>query len=145
MEPTEKRRKISVIAEAKKFLSKGDLPRTFDILSKGAEKGDVMACFDAGLILLKGVGSFHDEKEGLKLIKRGMELKKAQPKEDWSSEGSVIEAMKMDSLELNCLFLVTFFVFSFFHLPFFPYILVLGEKELHLFYRHSDHIHTSLH
>ena len=55
-EPKQEGTGISPIIEAKSFLSQGNVTRAFGVLKKGAENGDVMACFDCGFMMIQGIG-----------------------------------------------------------------------------------------
>ena len=47
---------ISSIIEAKSLLSNGDEAGALAVLKKAAKNGDVMACYDAGFMMIQGIG-----------------------------------------------------------------------------------------
>ena len=91
---------ISPIIEAKSLLSNGDVAEAFAVLKKGAEGGDVMACYDCGFMMIQGIGCKYDVKGGIELMDKGMELEKDFEEDlSWKSDGSIselFEAQKMD-------------------------------------------------
>ena len=64
LEPQQKRRRNYSIIEAKFLLSNGDEARALAVLKKAAESGDVMACYDAGFMMIQGIGCDKDPKGG---------------------------------------------------------------------------------
>ena len=105
-EPKQKRQRISPIIEAKSLLSNGDVEGAFAVLKKGAENGNVMACFDCGFMMIQGIGCEKDWEGGWKLISKGVELEKESSNMSWKSDGSVSELFEPQSMELGCLFLL---------------------------------------
>ena len=95
---------ISSIIEAKSLLSKGDVAGAFSVLKKGADNGNVMACFDCGFMIIQGIGCEKNWKGGLQLIYKGMELEKQPSNIHWKSDGSVTEFLKPQSIFLPSLF-----------------------------------------
>ena len=105
-EPKQKDTGTSPIIEAKSLLSKGDVKRAFSVLKKGAENGNVMACFDCGFMMIQGIGCEKDWEGGLKLISKGVELGKESSDMSWKSDGSVSELFKPQEMNLHGLFLL---------------------------------------
>ena len=87
----------SPIIEAKSLLSKGDVEGAFAVLKKGAENGNVMACFDCGFMMIQGIGCEKDWK-GVELISKGVELEKESKDMSWKSDGSVSELFESQSM-----------------------------------------------
>ena len=57
-----KRKESPVIKEGRKLVLNGDMEGAFAVLKKGAEEGDVMACFDVGIMMIEGIGSVKNMK-----------------------------------------------------------------------------------
>ena len=96
----------SPIIEAKSFLSQGDEAGAFGVLKKGAEHGDVMACYDCGFMMIQGIGCEKNWKGGLKLLSKGMELEKESDEVSWKSDGSASELLEPQSMKMRRLFLL---------------------------------------
>ena len=94
----------SPIIEAKSFLSNGDKTGAFAVLKKGAENGDVMACYDAGFMMIQGIGCDEDWKGGLELISKGVELENKSSDMSWKSDGSASELFEPQIMYLSGLF-----------------------------------------
>ena len=105
-EPEQEDTGICPIIEAKSLLSKGDEAGAFGVLKKGAENGDVMACFDCGFMMIQGIGCEKDLWRGLELISKGVELEKESSDMSWNSDGSVSELFEPQSMDLSSLFLL---------------------------------------
>ena len=104
-EPKQEDTGISPIIEAKSLLSKGDVAGAFDVLKKGAENGNVMACYDCGFMMIQGIGCKRVFcQEGLKMIKKGMKFQKKTKNMNWKSDGSASELFEPQSMDLCCLF-----------------------------------------
>ena len=102
-EPKQEDTGISPIIKAKSLLCKGIHKRAFSVLKKGAENGDVMACFDCGFMMIQGIGCERDWRRGLELISKGVELEKESSDMDWKSDGSVSELFEPQLMDLRCL------------------------------------------
>ena len=102
-EPKQKKQRISPIIEAKSLLLKDDVVGAFAVLKKGAEGGDVMACYDCGFMMIQGIGGERDWKGGLEMISKGMKLENESKDISWKSDGSVSELFEPQSMNLNCL------------------------------------------
>ena len=96
----------SPIIEAKSPLSSGDVAGAFGVLKKGAENGDVMACYDCGFMMIQGIGCEKDWKGGLEWISKGVELEKESSDMSWKSDGSSSELFEPQSMDLNRLLLL---------------------------------------
>ena len=105
-EPKQKKQRISPIIEAKSLLSKRRVKRAFSVLKKGAENGNVMACFDCGFMMIQGIGCEKNWEGGLELISKGIELEKESEHMSWKSDGSVSELFEPQSMDLKSLFLL---------------------------------------
>ena len=105
-EPKQKRQRISPIIEAKSLLSNGDVAGAFAVLKKGAEDGDVMACYDCGFMMIQGIGCENDWEGGLELISKGKGLEEESKDINWKSNGSVSELFQPQSMDLFSLFLL---------------------------------------
>ena len=79
---------ISPIIQAKSLLSNGDKEGAFAVLMEAAESGDVMACYDAGFMMIQGIGCEKDYTGGLELMKKGKELEEKTEEQSWKSDGS---------------------------------------------------------
>ena len=88
----------SPIIEAKSFLSNGDKTGAFAVLKKGAENGDVMACYDAGFMMIQGIGCDVDLKGGLELMSKGMNFEGVSEDLSWKSDGSATELLEPQSM-----------------------------------------------
>ena len=96
----------SPIIEAKSLLSQGDKAGAFGVLKKGAEHGDVMACYDCGFMMIQGIGCERNREEGFKLISKGVKLEKESEDMNWKSDGSASELFEPQSMKLSGLFLL---------------------------------------
>ena len=96
--------KISPVIEAKSLLLNGDKERAFDVLKDGAENGDVMACYDCGFMMLQGIGCEVNLEEGLRLMRKGMNIEKESEDTSWKSNGTVTELLRSQAMNLYWLF-----------------------------------------
>jgi len=97
--------RTSPIIQAKYLFSKGDVEGTFAVLKEGALSGNAMACFDAGLMMIQGIGCGKDLKGGLLLLKKGCEVVKGSKDDCWKGDGSVSELFEGLSMDLGGLLL----------------------------------------
>ena len=111
-EPQQKKRRTSPIIKAKSLLSNGDEGGAFGVLKKGAESGDVMACYDSGFMMIEGIGCGVDWRGGFELMGRGRELEEETEDMSWKSNGSVSELFEPQSMDLYSLFLLMNMVFE---------------------------------
>ena len=100
----QKKQGISPIIKARTLLSSGDMPGALAVLREGAEKGNVMSCYDAGYMMIQGIGCKEDWGAGLDLIKKGRELEKQRKDSEWKSDGSATDAFGSHSMNLKSLF-----------------------------------------
>ena len=96
-EPQQEDTGTSPIIEAKSLLSNGDEGGAFGVLKKGAESGDVMACYDSGFMMIEGIGCGVDWRGGFELMGRGRELE--EETEDMDKQLSVGELEDRVELE----------------------------------------------
>ena len=106
LEPRQKDPEISRIIEAKSLLSNGDEAGALAALKKGAESGDVMACYDAGFMMIQGIGCDKDWRGGLELMGKGMEFEKGSEGLSWKSCGSATELIEPQSMFIGGEFLL---------------------------------------
>ena len=99
----------SPIIDAKALLSGGDEKGAWDVLNRGACNGNVMACYDAGYMLIQGIGCNRNMFYGLALIDQGMKLEAQSNELIWKSDGSVTELIDPQSMNLSCLLRIHFF------------------------------------
>ena len=104
-EPKQEDTEVSPIIEAKLLLSNGDVAEAFAVLKKGAEDGDVMACYDCGFMMIQGIGCEVDRQGGLELISIGMKLEEESEDMSWKSGGSVSELFEPQKMRFFSLFL----------------------------------------
>ena len=97
-EPQQEDTGTSPIIEAKSLLSNGDKAGAFAVLKKGAESGDVMACYDGGFMMIQGIGCGVDWRGGLELMDRGRKLEEETEDMSWKSNGSVSELFEPQSM-----------------------------------------------
>ncbi len=102
--PQEKKPRISPIIEAKSLLSKGDAEGALTVLREAAFGGNAMGCFDAGFMMIQGIGCEKNLEEGWKLLERGCELVRDSKDDFWRGDGSVSELFEAQSMNLSCLF-----------------------------------------
>lgn len=98
--------RISPIIEAKSLLSNGNVAGAFAVLKKASKKGNVMACYDCGFMMIQGIGCERNWKGGLEMMSKGMRLAKKSRNMNWKSDGSVTELFEPQSMDLNGLFFV---------------------------------------
>ena len=103
-EPKQKKQRTSPVIEAKSLFSNGDEEGAFAVLKKGAENGDVMACYDCGFMMMQGIGCDKSWSQGIKLAFKGMELEREVSDMSWKSEGSISELFEPQSMDLPCMF-----------------------------------------
>ena len=102
------------IIEAKSFLSNGDERGAFAVLRKGADGGNVMACYDCGFMMIQRIGYEKKDLRGLELIWKGRKLEEQEGDEGWKSEGSATDALEPQCVYFHCLFSwISTFHFSF--------------------------------
>ena len=68
-----KARTLSIM-KAKSLFSNGDVERAFAVLKKSSLKGDGLACFDAGFMMIQGIGCERDCEGVMKLLGKGCDL-----------------------------------------------------------------------
>ena len=112
VEPQQEEQKSFPITEAKSLVSNGDEAGALAVLEKAAENGNVMACFDAGFMMIKGIGRKEDLLGGLKLMEKGKKLVEGEEDMSWKSDGSVTEMLAPQTLDLSCLLLIHNHIFS---------------------------------
>ncbi len=103
--PQEINTEISPTIRAKSLFSKGDVEGSFAVLKEAALAGNVMACFDAGFMMIQGIGCNVDLKGGMELLKKGCELVRDSKDDCWRANGSVSELFKPQSMVMRSLFL----------------------------------------
>ena len=99
------RNRTSSTIQAKSLFSKGDVEGAFAVLKEDALGGNAMACFDAGFMMIQGIGCVKDWKGGMELLEKGCSLMKGSKDECWKRDGSVSELFEAQSMNLNGLFL----------------------------------------
>ena len=104
LEPKQNKQGISPIIEARTLLSNGDVRGTLAVLRKGADGGNVMACYDCGFMMIQGIGCERDWRGGLELIEKGSKLGEQEGDEGWKSDGSATDVLGPQSMDLSCLF-----------------------------------------
>ena len=67
LEPKREKQGTSPIIEARSLLSNGDEAGALAVLRKAAESGNVMACYDAGFMMIQGIGCEKNWRGGLEL------------------------------------------------------------------------------
>ena len=102
----QKSKQISPIIRAKSLFSSGDEQGAFAILTNAASRGHIMALYDVGFMMVKGIGCDKDS-DGWELIRMGMELEICGVDSHWKEDGSVSELFKPQSLDFACLFIVS--------------------------------------
>ena len=98
LEPQQEDSVIFPIIDARSLLSNGDEAGAFAFLKKAAESGDVMACYDAGFMMIQGIGCDVDWKGGLELMSKGMKLEEESEDLSWKSCGSASELIEPQSM-----------------------------------------------
>ena len=104
LEPQQEDTGISPVIQAKSLLSNGDEARALAVLKKAVESGDVMACYDAGFMMIQGIGCDEDLKGGLELMSKGGKLEEESEDLSWKSDGSATELFEPQSMNLSSLF-----------------------------------------
>ena len=95
----------SLIKQAKSLFSKGDVKGAFGVLRGAALGGNMMACFDAGFMMIQGIGCERDREGGVELLKKGYSLVRDSKDDCWKEDGSVSELFEPQSMDLSGLFL----------------------------------------
>ena len=67
-------------------------------LIKGAESGDVMACYDVGFLMIQGIGCDVDWKGGIEFVSKGSKLEEESPDMSWKLCGSATELIEPQSM-----------------------------------------------
>ena len=101
LQPQPKKQRTSPIIEAKSLLSNGDKEGAFGVLKKAASRGNVMACFDVGFMMIQGIGCKEDRKGGFEMFDKGIELKGHEEDMRWKSDGSATEVIGPQSMDLH--------------------------------------------
>ena len=105
LEPKQKKQRTSPIVQARTLLSNGDVRGALAVLKKGADEGNVIACYDCGFMMIQGIGCEKDWKGGPKLIEKGRKLEEQEKgDEGWKSVGSATDVLRPQSMKLSCLF-----------------------------------------
>ena len=102
--PQEKPR-VSPIIQAKSLFSKGNAEGAFAVVREAVLGGNVMACFDAGFMMVQGIGCKEDRGGGFELLEKGCSLVRDSKDGYWRADGSVSELFEPQSMNLNGLFL----------------------------------------
>ena len=89
----------------KSSLSKEEAEEILASLKNDASKGNVMACYDAGFMMIQGIGCWRDWKGGLQLIIQGSTLESDKKDESWKSDKSVTKRIGPQTMFLRGLFL----------------------------------------
>ena len=101
-EPKQEDTGISPIIEAKSLLLNGDEAGAFGVLKKGAENGDVMACYDLGFMMIQEIGcGRRDLKRGFELMEKGRKLEEHEENTAWKSDGSLTEVLGPQTMDLE--------------------------------------------
>ena len=95
---------VSSIIEARSLFSKGDVEQAFAVLREAALRGNAMACFDAGFMMIQGIGCERDREGGMELLKKGFSLVRDLKDDCWKSDGSMSELFEPQSMDLERLF-----------------------------------------
>ena len=95
----------SPIIQAKSLFSKGNAEGAFAVVREAALGGNAMACFDAGFMMIQGIGCEKDWKKGMELLVKGCSLVKDSKDGYWRADGSVSELFEPQSMNLRGLFL----------------------------------------
>ena len=98
LQPQQEYSEVSPIIEAKYLLSNGRRARAFAVLKKGAESGNVMACYDAGFMMIQGIGCDKDLRGGLELMSKGTKLEEGSEGLSWKLCGSATELTEPQSM-----------------------------------------------
>ena len=98
IQPQQKKQRNSPVITAKSLLSNGDEGGALAVLKKGAESGNVMACYDGGFMMIQGIGCDVDWKGGLELMSEGMKLEGDSEELNWKSDGSATELIGPQSM-----------------------------------------------
>ena len=101
LELQQKKQRICTIIEAKSLLSNEDETGALAVLKKATESGDVMACYDAGFMMIQGIGCDKDWKGGFELMRKGWKLERNSENLSWKSDGSVTELIEPQSMDLS--------------------------------------------
>ena len=97
-EPQQEDTGTSPIIEAKSLLSNGDEAGAFAVLKKGAESGNVMACYDVGFMMIQGIGCDVDWKGGIEFVSKGSKLEEESSDMSWELCGSATELIEPQSM-----------------------------------------------
>ena len=103
-QPEQKKQRMSCITEAKSLLSKGKEEEAFGVLVRAAWGGDVMACYDSGLMMVQGIGCYQDAAGGIEMLSKWRKLEKESKNTNWKLDGSVTELFEPRELYLHSLF-----------------------------------------
>ena len=93
----------SPIIQAKSLFSKGNVEGAFAALRESALERNAMACFDAGFMMIQGIGCVKDWEGGVKLLEKGWSLVKGSKDDYWKADGSVSELFEPQSMDLRSL------------------------------------------
>ena len=99
--------------EAMSLLLNGDAAGAFALLKEKAESGNIIACYDAGFMMMQGIGCESNLQEGLKYMEKGMKLEEDDKSRIWKSDVSVTKLGVRQSTDLSCLLLRNMFCFDY--------------------------------
>ena len=112
LEPQQEYLGISSIIEAKSLLSDDDEAGALTVLKEAAESGDAMACYDAGFMMIQGIGCDVDCYGGLELMSKGMKLEEDSEDLSWKSCGSATELIEPQSMFIGGEFSLMSFILN---------------------------------
>ena len=95
---------ISPVVEAKSLLSKGDAKGAFAVLREASWEGNAMACFDAGFMMIQGIGCKKNWEGGFELLEKGCEIVENMDDDCWKGDGSVTELFEPQAMDLRSMF-----------------------------------------
>ena len=101
--PKQKKQGVSLIIKARSLLSNGDEGGALAVLREEAQKGNVMACYDCGFLMIQGIGCEKDKWEGLELLEKGWKLEQKEDGIVWRSDGSATDVLGPQSMNLSSL------------------------------------------
>ena len=94
----------SSFIRAKPLFSKGHVEGAFAVLREAALEGNVVACLDAGFMMMQGIGCEKDWKGGWELLKKGSSLVGDSKDDCWKRDQSVSVFFEPQSMDFNSLF-----------------------------------------
>ena len=90
--------------KVERLLLRNDLEGALTFFKEAGKKGDMMACFYGGLMMIRGIGCTKDVSAGVEMMKKGAALKEILKGDERKCYSNTTEAMIEQLMNLPGLF-----------------------------------------